>query len=122
MDAALAQAWAAAVAAKDWAAVAGLVADDIDFRGMTPGRIWEASDPDGVVDILGQWFEPTDHVEAVDAVETDAFADRQRSGYRLQVRNGDGLHLVEQQAYLGERDGRIAWARVVCSGFRPVEG
>lgn len=122
MDAALAQAWAAAVAAKDWAAVAGLVADDIDFRGMTPGRIWEASDPDGVVDILGQWFEPTDHVEAVDAVETDAFADRQRVGYRLRVRNSDGLHVVDQQAYLSVDAGRITWLRVMCAGFRPVEG
>jgi hypothetical protein len=122
MDAALAQAWADAVARKDWDAVAALLADDVDFRGMTPGRIWEAGTPDDVVGILGQWFEPSDDVEGVDSVETDAFADRQRSGYRLRVRNPQGLHLVEQQAYLGERDGRIAWARVVCSGFRPVEG
>ncbi len=122
MDAGLARAWADAVARKDWDAVAALLADDVDFRGMTPGRIWEAGTPDDVVAILGQWFEPSDDVEGVDSVETDAFADRQRSGYRLRVRSPQGLHLVEQQAYLGERDGRIAWARVVCSGFRPVEG
>lgn len=49
-----------------------------------------------------------------------AFADRQRVGYRLRVRNDDGLHLVEQQAYLSERDGRIGWLRVMCAGYRPV--
>jgi hypothetical protein len=29
---------------------------------------------------------------------------------------------VEQQAYIGERAGRIGWMRSVCSGFRPIEG
>ena len=32
----------------------------------------------------------------------------------------DGRFLVEQQAYIEERDGRIGWMRVVCSGFRPI--
>ena len=46
-------------------------------------------------------------------------ADRERVGYRFSVTNPDGDFLVEQQAYLEERDGRICWMRVVCSGFRP---
>jgi len=28
--------------------------------------------------------------------------------------------VVEQQAYFTERDGRIDWMRVLCSGFRRV--
>jgi hypothetical protein len=36
------------------------------------------------------------------------------------VRCPDGRFLVEQQAYIGERDGKIDWMRVVCSGYRPV--
>jgi hypothetical protein len=51
--------------------------------------------------------------------ETDAFADCARVGYRFSVRNPDGRFLVEQQAYLTPRDGRIGWMRVVCSGYRP---
>jgi hypothetical protein len=27
--------------------------------------------------------------------------------------------VVEQQAYTTEKDGRINWMRVLCSGFRP---
>jgi hypothetical protein len=27
---------------------------------------------------------------------------------------------VEQQAYLEERNGRIGWMRVLCSGFQPA--
>ena len=30
------------------------------------------------------------------------------------------LTLVEQRAFLRERDGRIGWVRLVCSGSRPV--
>ncbi len=32
----------------------------MDFRALTPGRVWDASTPDAVIDevILGSWFEP----------------------------------------------------------------
>ncbi|HTY73796.1 MAG TPA: hypothetical protein VMI11_15460 [Actinomycetes bacterium] len=116
----LASAFAAAVAAKDADALRGLLDPEVDFRGMTPGRVWDDPGVEGVVDTVGTWFEPDDVVEGVESIETDAFADRQRVGYRLRVRNKDGLHLVEQQAYLSELDGRIGWLRVMCSGYRPV--
>ena len=53
-------------------------------------------------------------------VERDMFADRERVGYRFRVANEKGEYLVEQQAYITEQDGRIAWIRVVCSGWRPL--
>lgn len=112
---------ASAVAAKDHAALGELLHPEIDFRAMTPGKVWEADGPDDVVAAVGVWFDDSDEIEAVEHVEEDAFADRQRAGYRLRVRNEDGLHLVEQQAYLSERDGRIGWLRIVCSGYRPVD-
>lgn len=114
--------FARAVAAKDDTRVLELLHPEVDFRGMTPGRVWEAEGPDDIVAALRQWFDDGDAIEAVDALETDRFADRERVGYRLRVRNGDGLHLVEQQAYLSERDGRIGWLRVMCAGYRPIEG
>ena len=46
-------------------------------------------------------------------------ADRERVGYRFAGHNEDGPFVVEQQAYLSERDGRIDWMRVICSGMRP---
>jgi hypothetical protein len=117
----LGEQFARALAAKDFDRVRALLAPDVDFRGMTPSRYWEASDPDAVVtEVLTQWFEPSDEIESLDALETDAFADRERVGYRFSVRNPDGLFTVEQQAYLEPRDGRIAWLRVMCSGFRPT--
>ena len=97
-----------------------LLHHEIDFRAMTPQRVWEADGPDDVLAAIGTWFEDTDVIEAVEAMETDSFADRQRVGYRLRVLNEDGPHLVEQQAYLSEREGRIGWLRIMCSGYRPI--
>ena len=118
----LACAFGEAVAAKDHDAVRALLHDDLDYRAMTPGRVWEGAGTDDVLAALGQWFEDADVVEGVDHLETDAFADRGRVGYRLRVRNADGLHLVEQQAYVGSKDGRIGWLRVMCAGYRPIDG
>ncbi len=113
--------FARAFAAKDSAAIRDLVHPEIDFRGLTPNRAWEASDREELISILfDSWLEDEDEVESVELVESDSFADRERVGYRLAVRSPDGRHLVEQQAYIGERDGKIGWMRVVCSGFRPI--
>jgi hypothetical protein len=109
---------AAAIAAKDHEAERLLLHPEVDFRAMTPRKTWEGD----LVDALQVWFGDGDQVEGVDHVETDSFADRERVGYRLRVRNGDGLHLVDQQAYLSETDGRISWLRIMCAGYRPVEG
>jgi hypothetical protein len=117
----LGEEFAGAVAAKDHEQVRRLLAPDLDFRAMTPGRIWEASGPDDVIDALRIWFEDSDHIEAVEAIESASFADRERVGYRFRVRNPDGTHVVEQQAYLSQQDGRIGWLRIMCSGFRPTE-
>jgi len=113
--------FARALAAKDPSAIRALVHPEIDFRGLTPRRAWEASDRDELISVLlGDWFEDRDEIEALELVESDSFADRERVGYRFSVRNPDGRFLVEQQAYLEDRDGKIAWMRVVCSGFRPT--
>ena len=114
--------FARALAAKDFARVRELLHPDIDFRGMTPRRTWEASDPDAVIaDILRRWFEDSDHIDGLEQLETDTFADRERVGYRFAVTNPEGRFVVEQQAFIGERDGRIGWMRVMCSGFRPLD-
>jgi hypothetical protein len=112
--------FAEAVAAKDFDRVAELLDPDVDFRGITPNRFWEASDPSSVVsDVLEHWFEPSDHIEELVAVESGHVADREHFSYRVRGHNPDGPFVVEQQAYFTERDGRIDWMRVLCSGFRP---
>jgi len=117
----LGQAFAHALAAKDHAGVLNLLHPEVDFRAMTPSRIWEADHPDDVLKALGTWFDDGDVIDGIERLETDRFADRERVGYRLRVSNEDGLHLVEQQAYLSERDGRIGWLRIMCAGYRKID-
>lgn len=113
--------FARALAEKDSERLRELLDPAIDFRGLTPSRAWEAGGVEGVLaTLLGSWFEDKDEIESLERVETDTVADRERVGYRFSVRNPDGRFVVEQQAYLSARDGRIEWMRVVCSGFRPV--
>jgi hypothetical protein len=114
--------FAAAFGAKDAERLLELLHPEIDFRALTPSRSWEADEPAAVLSILlGEWLEADDEVEEVERIERDAFADRERVGYRFRVKNPEGRFLVEQQAYISEHDGRIGWMRVVCSGFRPSE-
>jgi hypothetical protein len=114
--------FANALAAKDAGRLADLMHEEIDFAGLTPSRSWEASDRDAVLEILfGSWLEDKDEIRSLESLETGVVADRERVGYRFAVSNPDGEHVVEQQAYLAPRDGRIGWMRVVCSGFRPTE-
>lgn len=112
--------FARALAAKDFKRLAELLHPQIDFRGLTPSRPWEAADAAALTAILTQWFEDSDDILALEHLESAAFADRARVGYRFRVRNPEGLFEVEQQAYLAAREDRIGWMRVVCSGFRPV--
>ena len=111
--------FARALAAKDSGRLLELMHPEIDFRGLTPNRSWEASGRDAVISmLLGEWFEDSDEIEALEGLEGDVVADRDRVGYRFSVTNPDGRFLVEQQAYLFARDGQIEWMRVLCSGFR----
>ncbi|MBI1376853.1 MAG: hypothetical protein GC157_05140 [Frankiales bacterium] len=120
-DEKLAQAWGEAVSAKDHGRILELLHPELDFRAMTPRRIWEAERPDDVVSAVAAWFDDTDEIVAVEEISTEQVADCARVQYRLRVRNDDGLHLVEQQAYVQERDGRVGYLRVMCSGYRPLE-
>ena len=112
--------FAEALARKDFDSVAELLHPEIDFRALTPRRNWEASSPDDVIQgILRTWFDESDEIEELVSLETGMVADRERVGYRFQGQNPDGPFVLEQQAYLSERDGKIGWMRVLCSGFRP---
>jgi hypothetical protein len=114
--------FARAFCEKDSGRLRELLHPDVDFRGLTPSRFWEAAGTDAVLEIFfDNWLEDKDRVEALEELDGDSFADRERVGYRFSVTNPDGRFLVEQQAYLSARDGQIDWMRVVCSGFRPVD-
>lgn len=59
-----------AVAAKDRATFESLLAPEVDFRGLTPGRAWETSSASEVASFfLDHWFGPNDHIREVSRLE-----------------------------------------------------
>ncbi len=113
---------AKAMVSKDAGALRAVLADDVDFKALTPGRFWEASSATEVIDdiVLGRWFGPSDHLEAVERVDSGEVEGRHKVTYCLRGTNGEGPFLVEQHAYYDVAGDKIAWLRVVCSGFRPL--
>lgn len=118
----LAHQYTAALAAKDAAALRALFAAEVDFRGLTPGRVWEAATADELISnvIFGAWFEPGDVIERIESVQAGQVGPRARIGYQLRVVSGGGTFAVEQQVFADRADGKITWLRVLCSGFVPV--
>ena len=114
--------FARAIAAKDAPALLEVLAPYVDFRAMTPGRVWEGGSARQIVDevILGTWFETSDEIKSVDRIETEPVADRMRVIYRFNVTNPDGKFLVEQSAYYETTDDRISWLRIMCAGYLRV--
>lgn len=119
-DAQIGRAFAEALGRKQFDLLLELLAPQIDFRALTPRRAWEADDALSVVDeILRRWFKDTDEIDEIASIDIDSVGDRRRVAYRFHGRNEDGPFALEQQAYYNERDGRIEWMRVLCSGYRP---
>lgn len=116
------ESFARAIAAKDAQGLLDVLGPTIDFRAMTPGRVWEATSPKELVDdvIFGHWFEETDHIDEVESIENDTIVDRERVGYRFRITNPDGTFEVEQQAYYEVADDKISWLRIACSGYRRI--
>src|SRR6185295_222111 len=59
-----------AIVARDFAAARDLLHAEIDFRAMTPNRIWEADGPADVEAHLRAWLaDPDEEITAVEATE-----------------------------------------------------
>lgn len=118
-----AEAFASAIAALDLPRAAGLVTPDVDFRAMTPRRIWEADGPAGVEEVLRAWLaDPDEQVEQVTTTAPALVENTARVGWLVHRLDPGGPCAFEQQAYVRERGGRIGWLRIMCSGPVPRGG
>lgn len=117
----VAEALVEAIIARDVVRAVALLHPEIDFRAMTPNRIWEADGPAGVEDVLRQWFEdPDEELHGIAATPTEWIEGTARVGWLVRISDADGPHVFEQQAYVRERDSQIGWMRVICSGWIPL--
>src|SRR5262245_43613730 len=122
MDQHIGERFAQALATKDATALLGLLEPDVDFRALTPNRFWEANSATEVVDeiILGTWFDPNDHIQPLEDMQTSPVPDRDPASNKLRGKNAAAVFLVEQQAYFAVEHDRINWLRILCSGYRAI--
>jgi hypothetical protein len=107
-----------AIVAQDVAGAVALLHPEIDFRAMTPNRIWEAEGPAGVEAVFREWFEdPDEDVQGIEATEPVSIQGMVRVGWLVRISDVEGAHVFEQQAYVRERDAQIGWMRVMCTGW-----
>jgi hypothetical protein len=110
-----------AIVAQDIDRAVALFHAEVDFRAMTPNRVWEAEGRGGVEAVLREWFEdPDEEVGEIEATEPVSIEDTIRVGWLVRISDADGPHIFEQQAYVRERAGQIDWMRVMCSGWIPL--
>jgi hypothetical protein len=112
-------AFAHALAARDFDKLQSLLHTEVEFRALTPRRSWEADGDSPTVDLFRNWFDEATVIERVEHVGLDAVGDRQHLVYRFSGHDDEAPFVIEQHVYFTERDGRIDWMRMMCSGFRP---
>ena len=108
VEASVAGALVDAIVARDVSRAVALLHPEIDFRAMTPNRIWEGDGPAGVEAVFRAWFEdPDEEVHGIEPTEPVSLGGTVRAGWLVRISDADGPHSFEQQAYVRERDGRI---------------
>ena len=110
----------AALAARDFAALASCFADEARFRALLPSGLREATGSAEPARYFKQWFGSADRIQLLDS-QFEPIADRHHLSWRFRVHRDAQPHVIEQQAFATIRSGRFVQFDLVCSGFRPEE-
>jgi ketosteroid isomerase-like protein len=108
----------AGIAAQDEAAIAACFAEDAQFRALTPPGLRERSAGDDAGALIATWFGDATVLELAER-QTTEIGDRLRISYRFTGVEYGETFVVEQHLVCTVRDGKIAQADLLCSGFRP---
>ncbi|HYK98495.1 MAG TPA: nuclear transport factor 2 family protein [Candidatus Acidoferrales bacterium] len=108
----------AAIAAQDRDALARCFAPECRFRALIPDGLREREGRDPTADLITRWFADTTDLQLLDS-HADELADRLHIWYRITGVENSEPYVVEQHLFGVVRDGAIASAQLLCSGFRP---
>ena len=110
----------AAIAKRDRDGLRLLLADDVDFKGLTPKRVWDGRDArtrsTRSSSTTGSRRTSASPPSPCSRPGTSPASTASATAARSTPRNGP--RVVEQQAYYKVKDDRIVHMRIVCSGFR----
>lgn len=108
------------LAARDFDAVVGSLADDVAFRALLPRKVLDLVGSAAVRSTLDTWFGAAERWQLVEAVVSE-IGGRVHLRWRLRLTNpdvGPGTFLVEQQLYADTGpDGRLRDVALLCTGY-----
>lgn len=108
-----------ALAARDFTAAQSLLAQDIQFRMLVPGRLMTDQGANATIHRFASWFEEADQFQ-VEASSAQEVGGRAVVTYRFRLHDARGWQLLEQHLMLDVgTDGRVEAIDLLCSGFRP---
>jgi SnoaL-like domain len=109
----------AALAARDFDRLAGVLASNTRMRALIPPGPLELSGAEPAAARFASWFGDAERLELLHS-GTDEVGDRLHVFYRLRVkRDGDPWKVIEQHLFCVLDEDRITALDLVCSGFRP---
>lgn len=110
----------AAIAARDWEAIASCFAPTAALRVLSPRGLREDAGPAAVAARYAYWFGNLERFEVL-AADATPVADRLRLRYLVRGRHPEhGWWLNEHTAYARVEQGLIAEITLTCTGFRPA--
>lgn len=119
----VARAFLRAVAGRDSAAAARLLAPNVWLRALLPRATVEVHTDHDAREVIDGWLGPADRCRVLD-VAHHAVEGREHVRYRLAVRPDwapDQWHVIEQCGYLRVAEGLVTRIDLVCTGYWPVD-
>ena len=112
------------LASRDFDAIEGTFAPDVQFRALVPPGLREAQNPKDARKYIEGWFGDADEFEMVGHAISLVNRDRIHVSYRIHMREGDidsGVPcVVEQNIFVNtDADGNMEKFDLVCSGPVP---
>ena len=105
--------------AQDWDGAGALLSPTVEFRGLTPKKVFELDNRDDVISQYRRWFE-AGTLDRMDGFEDGAIEQRLRMRYRVYWTNAESEpYSFEQTVYYEADEGGITWIELMCSGHIP---
>jgi TusA-related sulfurtransferase/ketosteroid isomerase-like protein len=105
----------------DRAALQAAFAEDVQLRASLPGGDVRRFGPAESAALMLSWFADSTNIVRVNS-GVDPVGDVWHVGYRFTLCEAGADLVVEQHACCTMAAGRIAAIRIMCSGFRPIDG
>lgn len=117
---AVAEEFLAALAQRDYDAMARSLHPEVAFRALLPSRLAELDGSAAAIDEIRGWFGDAKEFTMV-ASGVEDVEDRARFWCKIELRDDDGWAIVEQTGFCDTDGDALTLVNLVCSGWRAID-